>query len=257
MCNSDQALCTSEQVYRAATESFDHNGKEHTAVTNMCSQGWTEDLGLGWYQQDEGCGETGWRSFTANTGTYHCCMNFAGLTLPTEEPESTDAPVTDAPTTTAEVTTTTTPSGNMPSAKDMPAGCVAYDFAPEGFSGEVAYCVADGMVYLDGYSTCIPSTTSDLDAALQNSWNNDWYFGASMECTARTEDATTDDQLWVTNKMCDNLEADIDAVETSMDSYMDDWTQQVVELVTTNLNNFDAATQQALNDYLATLTGGN
>lgn len=74
------------------------------------------------------------------------------------------------------------------------------------------------------------------------------------ECTGdKTYDEATDDQLWITNEMCNNLEDDIAELETQTSDYMEQWTQSVVDLVNSQMSNFDAATQQALSDYLATL----
>jgi len=279
MCGTGASLCSKEQLYRVATETFDYNGMTVEMNNNICSQGWVQNADgsteLGWYQGIVGCGDSpvGWNSFNADSGTFHCCMPFEGRELPTEAP-ATDAPtdepetvsptamVTESPETvspTAMVTEapveTDASLGMLPSSKAQPEGCTSIDFTPEGFSGVVSYCEYDGMVYLEGYSTCILSNTGDLTTALQNSWDNDWYLGASESCTGRTADATTDDQLYITNKMCDNLEADIDSVESQLDSYMSTWTQQVTDLVNSNMANFDAATQQALTDYLATLNG--
>merc|ERR1740123_150481 len=143
----------------------------------------------------------------------------------------------------------------MPSARDQPVGCVPYDWTPEGFENEVSYCVSDGVVYLDGYSTCVLASSGDVNAALQNSWDTDWYFGASQGCTGRGDEETTDDQLWVTNKMCDNLEKDINDVETDVNDYMDSWRTEVTNLVNDNLDNFDQQTQDALKALLDQLNG--
>merc|ERR1712194_989703 len=108
----------------------------------------------------------GWQRFSAEQATFHCCMPFTGLELPTDAPSTTEAAVTDAPaadTTATEVTDapaadTTTEvtdapvetdaSGNMPSATAQPDGCVSWDYAPAGFENEVSYCVSGGMVFL-------------------------------------------------------------------------------------------------------------
>jgi hypothetical protein len=137
-----------------------------------------------------------------------------------------------------------------------PSDCVGISFVPEGFEGHVSYCVSAGVVYLNGMSTCILSSTQNLDAALQNSWDNDWYLAVTSDCSGKDYDSATDDQLWITNEMCNNLEDDIDDLETQVDglnSYMDTWTQSVIDLVNAQMSNFDAQTQQALTDYLDTL----
>jgi len=310
MCGSGAALCTKEQVYRAAIESFDYEGKSHVAVTNMCQQGWVASGEMGWWQQDAGCGfENEWNFFTAETATYHCCLPFEGLALPTTaEPSGsptiasaddtlaptastttsppskspstttsppskmptiaeTETPVTEAPETSdapasseaPETTVVAVSLGNMPSSDTMtlPSGAVVYDWAPSGFEDEVVYYIYDEMVYLGGYSTCILYDETDLTAmneALTNSWNSDWYFGATEECTARDYDETVSDQLWVTDKMCDNLEARMEDLETESESYMEDWTASVITMIEDNMSNFDTATQAALNDYIASLT---
>jgi hypothetical protein len=209
--------------------------------------------------------------------------NTASCVLPdTTQPPVTDAPTTADPTTadptTAQPTTadptapaqttqtqtteaeTTEPAstdvGDLPSSVTPPSDCQSIAFVPEGFDGHVSYCVSAGVVYLNGRSTCIPSTTDNLDVALQNSWDNDWYLSPLPECS-KDYDTATDDQLWITNEMCNNLDDDIDELETAVDglnTYMDDWTQSVIDLVNGQINNFDQATQDALNDYLATLT---
>merc|ERR1712086_310862 len=175
--------------------------------------------------------------------------------------DTTATEVTDAPVdTTTEVTDApveTDASGNMPSATAQPDGCVSWDYAPAGFENEVSYCVSGGMVFLDGHSTCIPASgdASEVNASLESSWNNNWYFGASQKCTGRDSDATTDDQLWVTNKMCDNLETDIASAEASVTNYMDGWKSDVTDLVNANMVNFDADTQSALQALLDQING--
>jgi len=188
-------------------------------------------------------------------------------------PDTTQPPVTEEPTqlvtqdpteatsepseaTTSEPTTTVV-IGDLPSSVAPPSDCDDISFVPEGFDGHVSYCVSNGVVYLNGVSTCILSTTPNLDIALQNSWDNDWYLAPSSDCSGKSYDTATDDQLWITNEMCNNLEDDIDELETSVDglnTYMDEWTQSVIDLVNGQIGNFDQATQDALNDYLATLT---
>lgn len=284
-CNGQADLCTQEQLYRVASEDFEYQGKQHTAQKQLCSQGWTQDAGLGWWQEEvsAGCDKTGWDNFNAEKGTFFCCLPFAGKALPTEAPE-TEAPVTtaapestvtaapestaseapeapttiketEAATTTAPETTVATHDGpnNLPSAKANPEDCKTYDFAPAGFENEVSYCVSNGIVYLGGFSTCIPKETQNLNDALQNSWNNDWFFGTSEGCTERNADDTTQDQIWVVNKMCDNLSKDIDSLETSNKNYMDQWTKDIKALIEANMSNFSDEKQKQLNEFLATL----
>jgi len=201
--------------------------------------------------------------------------NEASCILPTEtpteattQPPVTESPVeatTEEPTTASEEPTTATTSdptvtpdyGDLPSSVAPPADCVSLNWAPVGFEDHVSYCHADGVVYLNGRSTCILSSTDNIEATLQNSWENDWYLSATTDCSGKDYDAATTDQLWITNEMCNNLEDDIDTLETSvsgLNTYMDEWTQSVIELVNSQINNFDAQTQEELNNYLATLT---
>merc|ERR1711997_930496 len=156
--------------------------------------------------------------------------------------------------TAASTTTTTTAArvNNMPSAKADPDNCKAYQFAPAGFEKEVSYCVSDGVIYLAGYSTCIPETTANAHTALQNSWNNDWWFGASEACTGRTADQTTTDQLWVTNKMCDNLDAEITTLEGQQTQFMADWKKDIAKAIRDKFDQFDASMQQKLTDFMKT-----
>merc|ERR1712141_886533 len=210
--------------------------------------------------------------------------NTASCVLPdTTQPPVTEAPTTKTPTTAAPTTNqpttadptlpaqttqdettqaeTTEPAntdvGDLPSSQAPPSNCQSIAFVPEGFEGHVSYCTSDGVVYLNGRSTCIPSNTDNLDVALQNSWDNDWYLSPLANCDGKDYDLATDDQLWITNEMCNNLDDDIDELETAVDglnTYMDNWTQDVIDLVNGQIGNFDQATQDALNEYLATLT---
>lgn len=276
MCGIGAQLCTQKQLYRVVSEDFDYNGQSHTAIPNLCSQGWTRDAGLGWFQENPNdCPDSvsGWNSFNAQTGTFHCCLDFQGKDLPTttttvastQAPSTTTTIASTTTTTTTASTTTTAAStqaasttttaaavNNMPSAKGNPANCNAYQFTPAGFENEVSYCVADGLIYLAGFSTCILDD-GNAQTALQNSWDNDWYFGASEQCTGRSADATTKDQLWVTNKMCDNLDAEITNLESQNQQFMTTWKSDVTTAINNKMNSFDAATQQALREFLKTI----
>jgi len=89
--------------------------------------------------------------------------------------------------------------------------------------------------------------------ALQTVWDDQWYL-ATDGCTAdKTYDEATSDQLWITNEMCNNLEEEISDLESSTSDYMSTWTQAVIDLVNAQKENFNSDTQQALDDYLATL----
>jgi len=163
---------------------------------------------------------------------------------PTEE----ETPAPTEPQTEAPV------ADSLPSSVATPSSCADTGFSVEGFESLV-WCEYEGTVYLNGRDTCVSSGTdeSTMFASLQSVWDNDWDLAAG-ECTGdKTYDEATDDQLWITNEMCNNLEDDIAELETQTSDYMEQWTQSVVDLVNSQMSNFDAATQQALSDYLATL----
>jgi len=184
----------------------------------------------------------------------------------TDAPETTPAPTdarTDAPETTPAPTETSSssapvdPEDTLPSTVASPSDCVDTGFEVEGFPN-VNFCSSAGTVYLNGRDTCVPSSGDETETydALQNVWEDDWYLAADG-CTAdKTYDEATVDQLWITNEMCNNLEEDISELESSTSNYMDGWTQAVIDLVNAQKSNFNEDTQQALDEYLATLQNG-
>merc|ERR1712117_890534 len=136
----------------------------------------------------------------------------------TQEPSDTDAPTdpatqepsdTQAPTDPATEAPTAV-EDSLPSSVAAPAGCVDVGFSVENFD-ELQWCASGGTVYLNGRDTCVASDqeSAALQSALTEVWNNSWYL-ASGECTGdRSYEEATDDQLWITNEMCNNLESDI------------------------------------------------
>merc|ERR1719195_1245714 len=171
----------------------------------------------------------------------------------TQEPSDTQAPtdpVTQAPTDPATEEPTAV-ADSLPSSVAAPAGCADVGFSVENFD-ELLWCASGGTVYLNGRDTCVASDqeSAALQSDLTEVWNNSWYL-ASGECTGdRSYEEATDDQLWITNEMCNNLEADINELETQTADYMDSWIESVVELVNANMANFDQDTQNALTEYL-------
>jgi len=88
---------------------------------------------------------------------------------------------------------------------------------------------------------------------LQQVWEDEWYLAANGCTGGKTYDEATEDQLWITNAMCSNLEEEINELESSTADYMDGWTQSVIDLVNAQKDQFNSETQKALEDYLASL----
>jgi len=290
--NAEYSLCADYEIIEAATlgvasvEGWEGVDPQH----NLCYTSWTDpdrsvDYLSGWYVHEGTCaGGEGWKSWMlggTHAGAY-CCYApaFSGPPIVTEEPkettavEETDAPATEAPVdpteakteapmteapTDAPETTVAEPTDapvvdSLPSSVANPSDCVDTGFSVEGFES-VVFCEAMGTVYLNGRDTCVPSggDQTEMYSLLQDVWDNSWYL-ASGDCTGdKTYDEATGDQLWITNEMCNNLEEDIEELETSTSEYMSAWTQSVIDLVNAQMSNFDADTQQALSDYLETL----
>jgi len=289
--NSEYNLCADYEIIEVATSGIaavdGWQGIE--AQTNLCYTVYTdpersENHLYGWYVSESGsCAGGGpawksWRSSGVFAGAY-CCYSPAFAEPATEAPveteEPTDEPVkteepTEEPVETEEPTDleTTEPvkteapvdptdapvADSLPSSVATPSSCVDTGFSIEGFESLV-WCEYDGSVYLNGRDTCVSSGTdeSTMFAALQSVWDNDWDLAAG-DCTGdKTYEESTDDQLWITNEMCNNLEDDIAQLETQTSEYMEQWTQSVIDLVNSQMSNFDADTQSALSAYLETL----
>merc|ERR1719357_104841 len=259
----EYSLCSDYELEEVTVQGVDGiegwNGVE--PQNGLCYTGWldadrSQEYSYGWYNAggELGCGVPGWTEWLQG-GEYagaFCCYSEAFA-----DPETS----TEAPTTTTTTTTTTTSTeaptavaDSLPSSVAAPADCVDVGFSIADFD-ELQWCASDGTVYLNGRDTCVASAqeAAELESALTNVWENSWYL-ASGECTGdRSYDDATADQLWITNEMCNNLEADISDLETQTADYMDGWIQSVVDLVNANMENFDTDTQNALSDYLVTL----
>jgi len=154
-------------------------------------------------------------------------------------------------------TTSIDPSETLPSSLAISGDCQDTGFKVEGFD-TITFCALDGFVYLNGRNTCVPSTGAEdvIYNSLTTVWNDQWYLAAEPCDRGLTYVEATQDQLWITNEMCNNLEKEIVELETSTADYMDGWTQSVIDLVNDNKGQFTPETQQALDDYLDTLRIG-
>jgi len=92
---------------------------------------------------------------------------------------------------------------------------------------------------------------------VENAFENDWYLAHGTCAGRKTDDMATDDQLFITNHMLDNLETDIDELEAEMGAasadlvtYLDNWKQQVKDLINANMSNFDETTRAALEQFM-------
>jgi len=175
-------------------------------------------------------------------------------------------PATVAPTDAPETTTTTeyVRYSDLPSTEQEPEGCVRRDdLTPAGFEGVVVYCATEDLIYVNGRSTCVATSDPDARALIANAFENDWYFAQDGEtCADKTYDVATDDQLYVTNHMLNNLEEDIDQLEEDMagesadlDAYLANWKTEVAALISESMANFDETTQAALQNYIDTNLG--
>jgi hypothetical protein len=192
---------------------------------------------------------------------------------PATEAPATEAPATDAPATEAPEVTTLAPTepatteyvpySDLPSTEQEPEGCVRRDdLTPAGFEGVVVYCATEDLIYVNGRSTCVAASSPDAAALVANAFENDWYFALDGEqCGDKSYDVATDDQLFVTNHMLNELEDDVDQLEEEMagesadlDSYLANWKTEVAALITDNMANFDETTQAALQNYIDTQT---
>jgi hypothetical protein len=220
----------------------------------------------------------------APTAGAHCCINrfftdvpefYVETTAePTEEPtprpvETTKEPTKQPATTTPAPTTTTAPPtplptpfvpySDLPGTLQEPAGCEARPALTK-LDGDIVYCAFDGIIYLNGRSTCIVDdpTNPDVTAtAVNTAFETNWYMSADG-CEHNADyDTATDAQLYVTNELLNDLESDIDALEADMaaeaadlDSYLDSWKSDVRSIIEGSLANFDADTQAALTAYM-------
>merc|ERR1711951_18552 len=225
---------------------------------------------FGWYVSPTGtcAGGEGWKRWR-HEGTYagaYCCYSeLFGQpdgTTSTSETTTTSTTTTTRPTTSPttmptwapQTTSAFDPMDNLPSSLSQPEGCTDTGFTISGFP-QVNFCSSNGVVYLNGRSTCVPSdgSQSEMFNALQTVWEDEWYLAADG-CTAdKTYEEATNDQLWITNEVCNNLQKDIVELESTISDYSASWSQTVLDLVNEQLDGFDSETQQALEDYLATL----
>jgi len=183
---------------------------------------------------------------------------------PTETQTQTQAPTetqtqSQAPqTTTSAPETSFVPYSDLPSTQQHPDGCVDRpELTPEGFEGVIQYCSTGDLIYVNGQTTCVDPNDVDSVSLIQNAFKNNWYFAHGTCENTKEYEMATDDQLFVTNHMLNNLEKDIDALESSMagsssdlNTYLNNWKQQVADLINQNMNNFDATTQAALQQYV-------
>jgi len=279
-------LCADYEIIEAANSGIEGNAEFEgvPAQTNLCFTAYTDpdrstEYFYGWYVSELGTcgGGEGWKSWRSNgvlAGAYCCYSQLFDQpadttsesqattsepsTSPTSAPTSgpSASPTTPPTVSPTETTSTFDPTDNLPSSLSQPADCVDTGFTIEGFP-QVNFCSSNGMVYLNGRSTCVPSdgVQSEMFNALQTVWEDQWYLAAN-DCTAdKTYDEATQDQLWITNEMCNNLEGDIATLESSTEDYMSTWTQAVIDLVNSQKENFNQDTQEALDNYLETLRG--
>lgn len=294
--NADYTLCSDDMVYTIASfgSETDAEGFSSVQKNTDCKSGWVDsnesepEYYVGWFQTDPACGGgrkyLQWNSWaladaespSGITAGAHCCVADLIVAQPhpqtttTEEVAETVAPSavpTPEPTTTTTIEETAGPSAmptewtatsDLPSSSQPPAGCVDRpDLVPMGFEGVLQYCATEDMIYINGRTTCVDPTEADAEALVSNAFINDWYF-AHGTCEGRKEyDLATDDQLYVTNYMLDDLETDIDELESEMaaesadlDAYLETWKTDVASLITDNMSNFDATTQAALQAYI-------
>eukprot|EP00493_Phyllostaurus_siculus_P021237 UN21563 len=286
--NSDYSLCADYEMVKAAEEGagLDDSGDDLfpnfagvAPQLNIASSVWLDSerqtLGktYGWYSYDGTSGS--WRSWRPqnadgdwNLGAFCCYSDAFEAEAPVStEPLSPTLDPTVATTTmettldpTADPTTTSTsfdPSETLPSSLAISGDCQDTGFKVEGFDS-ITFCALDGFVYLNGRNTCVPSTTSEnvMHNSLTTVWNDQWYLAAEPCDGGKTYDEATQDQLWITNEMCNNLEKDIGELESSTANYMDNWTQSVIDLVNDNMGAFSEDTQRALDNYLEQLQNG-
>eukprot|EP00492_Amphilonche_elongata_P002449 TRINITY_DN26_c0_g2_i4.p1 TRINITY_DN26_c0_g2~~TRINITY_DN26_c0_g2_i4.p1 ORF type:complete len:426 (-),score=97.03 TRINITY_DN26_c0_g2_i4:231-1478(-) len=271
--NTEYSLCADYEVIQAVTVGVTGNDQfDSVPPQDLCYSAYMDpdrsiDYMHGWYVAEGGScgnGKEGWKSWRQDNlyaGAY-CCYapNFDQPT--TESPNPTEGVPTDPATTTPAPTdpvstdpqSTKDPSENLPSTVASPSGCVDTGFDVQGFE-YLDWCSVDGTVYLNGRDTCVPSggDETEMFSALQTVWDDQWYLAADGCDGGRTYDEATEDQLWITNEMCNNLEEDIAELESSTGDYMSDWTAAVIALVEAQKDNFGTETQQALDDYLASI----
>jgi len=189
---------------------------------------------------------------------------------PTTEAPVTDAPTTEEPTISPTEEPTEEPTNgeytDFPSAVTEPADCNDIDFVPAGFEDTgVKYCSDTlGLIYLNGVSTCMYTedyeTEAEMEAALQYSWDNNFSLGTDT-CESKSYDQQVDDQLFVTNEMVNDLEDDIDALESSLvtasddlAAYIDDWSCQVSDLIDLYKENYSEDIASQLSTFQDDLT---
>jgi len=263
-------LCSDDQVVELTVNGATVDDAAYDSVDPIANNlsGWTssDDNPVGRYVNG------GWNSWTSggNAGA-HCCIvdmieaapfpdvpdvvTVAPTELPTE-PVTTEPEVTT--TSPTELPTEFVPYSDLPSTLAQPDGCVDRpDLIPEGFDNVIFYCATTDLIYVNGRSTCVNPNDVDSDTLVLAAFETNWYFAHDSDnCDdLKSYDMATDDQLFVTNHMLDNLQEDIDAAEESMatqteelDSYFSNWKKQVAALIAAG--NFDDATAAALQQYV-------
>jgi len=288
-------LCNDDEVYTIAMfgQEVTAEGFEGLEANTACKSGWVDSASsapytIGWFQSDPVCGGgrkflqwNSWALVDAESSSgysagAHCCVS--NLIDSQSHPAGTSAPSSMPTTTTTTTTTTVLPetttapsalptewvaTSDLPSTAQPPANCEDRpDLVPMGFEGVIQYCATDDLIYINGRTTCVDPTEADAEALVSNAFQNDWYFTHGT-CEGRKDyDLATDDQLYVTNHMLDDLETDIDELESEMaaessdlDAYLETWKTEVASLITDNMSNFDATTQAALQAYIESNLG--
>lgn len=95
-------------------------------------------------------------------------------------------------------------------ARCPPSDCVSTNvYDPEGFEAVVDYCLYDGCYYMNGMETCVCSETNAA-TELQTLWED--VFELSKCEDTRPFDEVMQDQLFITDKMIDDLEDQINNI---------------------------------------------
>jgi len=122
-----------------------------------------------------------------------------------------------------------------------PSACSDYEgYSPEDFAAVVDYCLGDdGCYYMNGMQTCVcDSSSTDVDADLQNLWENTFEFSQCSD--TRTFDEIMNDQLFITNQMITDLENEVNSIpdvntqlQTAQDELNVIWTNWESEITAT------------------------
>merc|ERR1711879_235462 len=143
--------------------------------------------------------------------------------------------------------------------------CIEYTgYSPAGFEDSVSYCVYNDCYYMNGMETCVCGS-SDPAADLQNLWENDFELS---QCTdTRTFDEIMTDQLWITNQMIDDLEAQVESIpdvnaqlasaESEIQTIWSSWETEITATIEAAIATAEAdgntELSQSLNDILTSL----